>query len=312
VSLVIARREFIEGIRSKHTLVILGSYIALAIVYGIGAYNNYAVALQPLPGGINNITFDNSTIEPNEWLLGNIDLVFALGALFAVALSFGSVSSEKVTKSFVLLSSYPVKGISIATGKILALALIFAPIGALLPVASIALSLMAQGQMSASLFSRILVLAGLNALYLLFWLCLGVLVSSVTSKPGNSLAICAIIWLALQQSFLGQLTVTVVWALMWPGIPLSSVPQSQVFSMFTSIGNAVPPFRFVHAVYGAYNPVGLPTSNDPLTGSSYILGSSNTLSGWFSFAFPDVIALLGSILLLILATSVLLLRVRKG
>ena len=308
----LARREFFESIKSKHTLFLLGAYVALAIVYGVGAYINYTTAFQPLPGGITGITFDGSSIVPNEWLLGNVDLVSTLGALFALAFSFGSISSERVTKSFFLLSSYPVKRVSIIGGKILAISLVFIPIGALLPVVSIALSFASLGHLTGDMLLRVEALGGMNALYLLFWISFGVLISAVTSRPGNSLAICAMVWLALQERFLGFGVSLIVQALLWPGLPYSSVPQSSLTAILSSVGSTIPPYHFLHAVYGSYNSAGLMTSTNPLSGSLYILGQSNSFAKWFAFALPDVLVLAGSVLFLILLASALLSRSGKS
>ena len=198
-ALTLAKREFVNKIHTRHVIALMLVYALLIVTYSSIIYTDFIDALH-------NVNIYNVTVigipkpVPNAVLLGNMTLFLTLGPLFVISIAFGSLSHERSTRSLNLLLSYPVSRFSILMGKVLGLTLVFVPVVVSLPVIIVALSLRSVGPLSAQLALRLVSLELLSILYLLFWLALTILISTVTLQPEDSLAISATIWLLLQSN----------------------------------------------------------------------------------------------------------------
>jgi ABC-2 type transport system permease protein len=292
----LAEREFYEKVNRHYILILLSIYAILSIGYGAVSYYNFLAALYGnQPTHVPVIGLPN--LPPTSLLLDNIDITFTFGPLVMIAISFDALNHEKVTKSLGLLASYPISRATIIKGKFLGLSLLFLPVAVVLPSTAILASLALAGQLQIQMVLKAAGLGFLIAIYLLFWLSLAVLISALTESPGDSLAACMGIWLVLLPGVFGLVVALMLWTVLWPGKSYSyliNVPG--YFALNNLVGNSIPPYRFIHALYDSYYPVGLNSSPEPVPGASFILNTNLTFMSWLTGAFTDVLVLAATIL----------------
>lgn len=296
----LAKREFVEKIRTRYVIALMLAYSFLVVMYSLIVYKEFLDAL-------NNVNIYNTTVigipkpVPDEVILSVLYPFVAFGPLFVIAISFGSLSYERNIKSLNLLLSLPVSRLGVLSGKIVGLTMVFVPVVVSLPAIMIATSLVSVGQLSGELALRIVCLEVVGILYLLFWLALTILISAVTSKPADSLAISATVWLVLQSNLLPELADSVILASVLKGKASQILTNPQWFSLNNIVASLVPPYRFVHAVFGSYLSVGFVSSYD-LTPKNYVLDLSISFFRWVSAVSGDILVLVVSTMVLLLAS----------
>ena len=268
--------------------------------YGVVDYGQYLAPESP----------SNLFLPANGNLLQVLYAVYTFGSLFALALTYDAISYEKQTNSLALLASQPISRASLLKGKLLGRSAVYLPIASVLPVSLIAASLVLNMALTPDLQIRILLVWALTILFLLFWLALGILISSKTSKTGDSLAICIAIWIVFQPNFLGSAFSSLALHFFWPNVSFGGAFNTPSFLSTDSLfGSLFPPYRYVHALFGTLNGVSLPTTSlTYLTyGTNYVLNTATTANGWFLSAWPDF-AFLAMSVLFVLAISYVLFR----
>ena len=305
-TLILAKRELIDRVQSTHVLALLVAYVVVSVGYGWFSYISFVAALHPpqIPG---NPTIIGAVVPPPSMsLLINVGNVYSFGALLAFAVSFDCICSEKVSKSLALLSALPISRGSILKGKLLGISSLVIPIGTTLPVAAIAFSLSLQRELNLNMLPRIASLALIAALYLLLWLCFAVFISSITSNPASSLALCFATWILFQSRFIGTMLPVLITATYFPGqalVVLAASNNTAFFSLNRIVASLIPPFSLLHATYGYYQFTDFfTTSMSNFSYSNYILNSARPYLSWLQFAWADLAILLASIIVLTAAT----------
>ena len=280
-TIAVAKRELFEMARAKPVLLLLAFYGLLMVAYGIVDYGEYTLLQEPP---------SNVFLPQNGSLLNIFQAVYTFGSLFALAFSFDAISRERQANSITLLASQPVSRASVLTGKLLSRAALYLPVASVLPASIVAVSLALNGALTSDFQARLALVWLLTFLFLLFWLTLGVFISSLTSKPGSSLAVSVLAWLLFQRYFLGLMFSTFSLRLFWPNVGFSDAFGIPGFVNANNIfGSLFPPYHYLHALFGNMSGTGLITA--PFRyfqyGINYVLNTSTTAYGWISFAWPD-------------------------
>jgi ABC-type transport system involved in multi-copper enzyme maturation permease subunit len=271
-------------VRARHVLVLFLVYAILMAAYGVVDYGQF---LQPEPSS-------NLFLPPNGNLLQVFYQVYDFGSLFALAFTFDAISRERQTNSITLLASQPISRTNLLAGKLLGRAALYLPLTSVPSISMVAASLALKGMLVADFQARILLVWILTLLFLLFWLTVGILISSVTSTTGSSLALCAVAWVVFQRYFLGSAFSDLALHLFWPNVSFSDAFDTPGFLNANNLfGSLFPPFHYVRALFGTTTGVGLPTTPTTYSvfGTNYVLNASTTAYKWFLFAWPDFVFL---------------------
>ena len=302
-TIAVAKREFFETAKTRPVLLLFAFYGLLMVAYGVVDYGEYILLQQPP---------SNLFLPQNGSLLNIFQAVYTFGSLFALAFSYDAISREKQANSITLLLSQPVSRISVLTGKLLSRAALYLPVASAIPVFIVAVSLALNGALTSDFQARLGLVWVLTLLFLLFWLTLGVFISTLTSKPGNSLAVSALVWLLFQRYFLGLMFSTFSLLLFWPNVGFSDAFDTPGFADANNIfGSLFPAFHYLHALFGNMSGTGLITAPAQYFQYqiSYVLNTTSTVYGWISIAWPDF-AFLATSSVVVMALSYALYRRR--
>lgn len=168
--------------------------------------------LSPLVGGVQPLTGRKSNIgadlprardsramhSPILAVFGGLDLAFVIAhvlSLFAVLLSFDTISGEKERGTLKLLLTGKASRAEILAGKLLGgYSSLVVPLAVPLLVASLYLALHPSLGWGQTEWMRFAVIIGLGLLYLAVFFALGVMISTLTSRPAVSFLILLLVW----------------------------------------------------------------------------------------------------------------------
>jgi ABC-type transport system involved in multi-copper enzyme maturation permease subunit len=127
-----------------------------------------------------------------------IDWAFLVGTAFsllALVFAYDSVSGEKARGTLKLLQTYSLSRNSILLGKLLANlgALLGALVSGML-LSLLVLLLVGQIELDAAAWGRIALFLLLSAFYITLFLCLGLLLSTLTHRPTASMVLAVMVW----------------------------------------------------------------------------------------------------------------------
>jgi ABC-2 type transport system permease protein len=180
--IAMTEKEMKDQFGSKRFLILFGFTILLS---GLAAYQG--------------VDFIKATQESSLTLLhvftgtrvkfSFIQIMVLFGPIIGMALGFDSVNKERTTGTLSVLLGQPIFRDTVINGKFLAGAASLATVGIgnILITVGLAIPLRARAMRAAAEALRIVVLAILTVLYLVFWLSLGMLFSVMAKKPSTSM-----------------------------------------------------------------------------------------------------------------------------
>jgi ABC-2 type transport system permease protein len=187
--IAMTEKEMKDQFGSKRFLILFGFTILLS---GLAAYQG--------------VDFIKATQESSLTLLhvftgtrvkfSFIQIMVLFGPIIGMALGFDSVNKERTTGTLSVLLGQPIFRDTVINGKFLAGAASLATVGIgnILITVGLAIPLLGYGPSAAEAL-RIVVLAILTVLYLIFWLSLGMLFSVMAKKPSTSMLASIGIWM---------------------------------------------------------------------------------------------------------------------
>jgi ABC-type transport system involved in multi-copper enzyme maturation permease subunit len=158
----------------------------------IADYNNYVAALHA----------SHSAFRPQpqlfalQLLRGSIEYLELIGALFAIIIGYGMIAKEKQRGTLQLLFSRPLSKHSLGSGKVIAMAILWllAVVG-IFAVIILSLIFIGNAPLHAVDIYKLVIVAGLAWVYLLFWSCLAMGFAAITKQLSSALIITLVIWL---------------------------------------------------------------------------------------------------------------------
>jgi ABC-2 type transport system permease protein len=199
---IICKKELKDFTRNRF-FVVLFCFLAIIMIISVAIasadfrskisdYNNYVATLKA----------SHSAFRPQpqlfalQLLRGSIEYLELIGALFAIIIGYGMIAKEKQRGTLQLLFSRPLSKHSLGAGKVIAMAILWL-IGVVGIFAVIVFSLIFIGNapLQAMEIYKLVIVAGLAWLYLLFWSCLAMGFASITKHLSSALIITLVIWL---------------------------------------------------------------------------------------------------------------------
>ena len=160
----------------------------------IADYNLYVASLKAAGSAV----LPQPQLFPLQLLRGSIEYLELIGALFAIIIGYGMIAKEKQRGTLQLLFSRPLSKYSLAGGKVLALATMWlVTVAGIFVVIIGSLVLIGNAPLHGVDFIRLMIVAGLSWVYLLFWSCLAMGLTSTSKKLSTALVIGLVIWLVV-------------------------------------------------------------------------------------------------------------------
>jgi ABC-2 type transport system permease protein len=201
---VVARKEMLD-LRRNRLLAVLVGFLTLATLVSVSvAATSFRAELDAYNLYVQQLTTSGSTtvpaapkLFPLQLLRGGIEYLEILGALFAIALGYGTVAKEKYRGTLQLLLSRPVGRFGIPVGKIVGLAVIWLVVVVFLSITTtIAMLVIGNAPLQGIDFIRILIAAVFAWLYLVFWSALAMAITALSPRLSTGLIVAIVIWLA--------------------------------------------------------------------------------------------------------------------
>lgn len=202
--LVIAQKEIKDFKRSKF-IIILFAFLAIVMTLSVIVasadfhnkvidYNNYVKLISKSSAA----SVPRPQIYPLQLLRGSIEYLELLGALFAIVLGYGMVAKEKFRGTLQLIFSRAIGKYQIAQGKILALGIIWASVILSMYLSMFAaLIIVGSAKLTGIEISKLLISALLSWIYLMFWSCLSMAITSKSKRLSTALITCLVLWLSI-------------------------------------------------------------------------------------------------------------------
>lgn len=204
-SIVVICKKELNDFRRNRLFVVLFSFLAVIMVLSVAVsaadfrskiadYNLYIATLKAAGDAV----LPQPQLFALQLLRGSIEYLELIGALFAIIIGYGMIAKEKQRGTLQLLFSRPLGKYSMAAGKVLALAIMW-----LVAVAGIfivivgSLIIIGNAPLHGVDFLRLLLVACLSWVYLLFWSCLAMGFASISNKLSTALVIALVIWLVI-------------------------------------------------------------------------------------------------------------------
>lgn len=193
-------------LRRDPLLGILIGFLSVAVVISvvIGAadfrvqLDAYTAYTRQLAAAGNPVTAAPPQLFPLQLLRGGIEYIEILGALFAVVLGYGTIAKEKHRGTLPLMLTRPLARFSLASGKLLGLAIIWLVVVALLTlVSTVAIWAVGGAALTGTDLIRILITAGLAWVYLVFWTALSIGLTVLPRQLSTGLIVGLVIWLVV-------------------------------------------------------------------------------------------------------------------
>ena len=186
----ITKKEFLDHISSRKFLLLFVTLLTVVTVSALDAADSYISSQQQ---GAQVISRAGSGFA----LSSMVENIMMVGAILAIAISYDLINGEKQRGSLKVLLSYPVYRDTIINGKFLGGLATAVLVAVTTVVAGIGIFIGLSGapQTSESLVRYILFL-GITVLYLMLFLGIGLLLSTILSDPSSSLLGALFIWVA--------------------------------------------------------------------------------------------------------------------
>jgi ABC-2 type transport system permease protein len=199
---VIAKKEFLDSLKSKTFLIIFGIFLVLMLVSSVTGVNNYEKQLDQYQKFQAQSQDSEETFidfpEPDltaivfQEMVTNIGVI---GAILAIILGYNAVSGEKERGNLKLLLSYPLYREDVINGKFLG------KIGVLIltlvttSILSIACALVMGVTLKGSDLAAIMLFMAISALYLITFLGISIFFSTVSKNGTSSMLNSFIFWI---------------------------------------------------------------------------------------------------------------------
>lgn len=202
--IVICKKELRDFWRNRFFVVLFCFLVAIMVISvavssadfrsKIDDYNLYITTLK----AAGNSVLPQPQLFPLQLLRGSIEYLELVGALFAIIIGYGMIAKEKQRGTLELLFSRPLGKYSLASGKVLALATMWlVTVAGIFVVIVGSLLLIGNAPLHSVDFIRLVIVAGLSWVYLLFWSCLAMGLTSISKKLNTALVIGLVIWLVV-------------------------------------------------------------------------------------------------------------------
>ena len=204
-TLVFFRKELRDALRNRLALLLtagLGVIVILSVVVAAAAfhakvidYQNYVQAMQSA-GMAENITAPQ--LFPLQLLRGAIEYLEIVGSIVAIIIGYGLAAKEKNRGTLRLLFSRPVNGSSMAAGKLLSMAAVWAVVIAVLGVITFAsLRLVGGTSLAAIELGKLAIALAFSWMYLVMWTAFSYWVAGRSKRLSTALVIGLIVWLVV-------------------------------------------------------------------------------------------------------------------
>jgi ABC-2 type transport system permease protein len=186
--ITITKKEFLDHISSRKFLLLFGTLLTVVTVSALQAADSYTSSQQQDQLRGVGATFALSSMVQN---------IMMVGAILAVAISYDLINGERQRGSLKILLSYPVYRDTIINGKFLGGFATAVLVAITTCVAGIGIFIGFSGapQTSESIMRYVLFL-GITVLYLMLFLGIGLLLSTLLTDPSSSLLGALFIWVA--------------------------------------------------------------------------------------------------------------------
>jgi len=186
-TLTVATKELRDQFGSKRFLILFGFMVLLS---ALAAYQGVDYIKNDTDASFNYI-FSGARMS---FSFNQIMVLF--GPILGMALGFDAINKERTTGTLSVLLGQPIYRDSVVNGKFLAgaAALAILSTGTIAVMCGITIPLLGFGPTLAEL-SKILVLATVTVVYLVFWLSLGMLFSVVAKKTSTSILFSIATWM---------------------------------------------------------------------------------------------------------------------
>ena len=191
--LTIAQKEFQSAIRTKRFLVFGTIFVLLALIGAYYGNTDLTHSISPTSGA------PNPTTQPINYI---ISVAFsysqAILTILALALSYDALTRERSERTLVQLLVRPIRRSTILFGKFVAcLAAAGGLFVATTLILCIGLSLITRKVPSSSDIDYLLLSIGVMLLYLMSYIAIGLLISSLTRTSLDSLLGAVFVWILL-------------------------------------------------------------------------------------------------------------------
>jgi ABC-2 type transport system permease protein len=186
-TLTVASKELRDQFGSKRFLILFGLVVLLS---SLAAYQGVDFIRNNENAGFVNI-FSGSQMS-----FSFIQIMVFFGPLLGLALGFDAINKERANGTLSILLGQPIFRDSVITGKFIAgaAALATLAVGTIGILGGLAIPMLGFGPTIAEA-SKILVLALLTVVYLVFWLSLGILYSVLSRRTSTSIMASIATWL---------------------------------------------------------------------------------------------------------------------
>jgi ABC-type transport system involved in multi-copper enzyme maturation permease subunit len=249
-AIVVWRKEMSDAFRSRLLVsLILGLGIVIILSLVIASvdfhaklldYQNYVNALKQAGSAV---TAQSPQLFPLQLLRGTIEYLEIIGAIVAIVIGYSLAAKEKNRGTAKLLLSRPLRSFDIATGKLLALAVIWLIVmTALGLIVAASLLFISGSSLAAADWLRLVLVICFAWMYLFMWSSLALGLAGYTKQLGTALVVCLILWLCF--------------VLVIPQVGDTMDPDNQVpGGLFKSLQVAKPREKAVMAHFTSYEAV---------------------------------------------------------
>ena len=186
-TMIIAEKEMKDQFGSKRFIILFGFMILLS---GLAAYQGVDYVKDTAEATF-LFVFSGSRMSYSF-----IQIMVLFGPILGMALGFDSVNKERTTGTLSMLLGQPIYRDSVINGKFLAAAASLAAlgVGTIAITVGLAIPMLGYGPTGAEVL-KIVALALLTVLYLVFWLSLGMLFSVIAKKTSTSILASIATWM---------------------------------------------------------------------------------------------------------------------
>ena len=202
-AVVILRKELRDVLRNRLLLLLvagLGTVIVLSVIVAAAAFHTKVLDYQKYLNAMTSAGMAGNVTEPQlfalQLLRGAVEYLEIIGAIVAIVIGYGMAAKEKNRGTLRLLFSRPVGALSVALGKLLALAVIWlAVIVALAVVMVMSIRIVGGTGLSSPESVKLAIALGLAWLYLSMWSALSFGLAGMTRQLSTALVVGLMLWL---------------------------------------------------------------------------------------------------------------------
>lgn len=246
-TLVFFRKELKDAFRNRLLMLLiagLGVIVVLSVVVAAAAfhakvvdYQSYVEAMKTAGMGAD---VNPPQLFPLQLLRGAIEYLEIVASIVAIIIGYSLAAKEKNRGTLRLVFSRPVRGSSMAAGKLLSAAVIWlAVIGALGAIMFVSLRFVGGASLSPVELAKLAITLAFSWIYLVMWTAFSYWVAGRTARLSTALVIGLIVWLVV--------------VLIIPQIGDTMDPDNQVpGGLFKSLQVAKPQEQAVMAHFSGY------------------------------------------------------------